>query len=152
MKRIGLGALLLIGCAADHGKQQPPDVTQPRTCGATVTLDGHPASLGPMTLDATGISVCAHLDATQMTRAEFAASTDQRPGDASGFAATLEHVDYTTILDGWDVSVGEAPTQTFLNLEWPAPAGQTLDVIVWFRATGAPTKTQLALDLLDPLD
>lgn len=152
MKRHGLAALLLIGCAADRKPAPPPDVTQPRSCATSVNLDGRPVNLPPTLLDATGINVCAHLDASQLIRAEFAASTDQRAGDASGFAVTLERADRTPILDGWDVSVGDSPPQTFLNLEWSPPPGQSLDVIVWFRSTGSPSQTQLGLDLFDPLD
>ena len=155
MLRIGAAALLLVACAADHAKP-PPSVAQPGTCSTSASLTGStnatPTTFGPLTLDATGISLCAHLDATQLTRAHFAASTDQRAGATSGFAATLERSDFTPITDGWDVTVGDAPAQTFLNLEWGPPAGQATDVIVWLRATATPASTTISLDLFDPLE
>lgn len=155
MMRIGAAALFLVACAADHAKP-PPSAAQPGTCTTSASLIGStnamPTTFGPMTIDTAGIVLCAHLDSTQLTRAHFAASTDQRPGITSGFAATLEHADLTSITDGWDVTVGDAPAQTFLNLEWGPPGGQVIDVVVWFRATAAPASTTISLDLFDPLE
>jgi len=156
MTRFGAAALFLIGCAADHSKPPPAPGVQPRGCTASVSLTGSttatPIALGPFALDANGITVCAHLDATQIARADFAASTDQRTGNASGVAATLERVDLTSIVDAWDVTVGDAPPQTFLNLEWGPPGGATTDVIVWFHAAATPATTTINLDLFDPLE
>jgi hypothetical protein len=156
MSRIGVAALFLVACAAEHPKP-PPLAAQPAACTASVALSGTGTNMaqttfGPATLDAAGITLCAHLDATQLSRAHFAASSEQRPGATSGFAATLERADLTSILDGWDLTVGDAPPQTFLNLEWGPPAGQVIDVVLWFRATGAPASTTINLDLFDPLE
>src|SRR5438309_10173536 len=115
MKRLAGTCLLLFGCASDHTappskpppvEPPPAETIQPRTCAASITLVGattaSPAPVGPLTLDSNGANICAHLDATQLSRAHFAASTDQHPGDASGLAATLQHGDYSAILEGWD--------------------------------------------------
>ena len=145
-------ALLVAGCTSSHVTEPVPGV-QPRTCAANVTLVGasstHPTEVGPLALDANGANICASLDATQLVRAHLMASTDERPGDASGLAATLERGDYSVILEGWDVSVSD---RTFLNVEWSPPAGQSTNVVVWVRAASVPVTTTVALDLFDPLE
>lgn len=158
MRRMKLAGtcLLLIGCASDHSAPKPPsEAIQPRTCASSIALVGavttSPTSVA-LPLDGNGANICAHLDATQLSRAHFMAGTDQRPGTTSGFSATLQHADFSTILDGWDVSVGETSPQTFLNVEWSPPAGQTTDVIVWVRADSEPTTVTFGLDLFDPLE
>ncbi len=148
--------LVLVGCASEHASGPPSPVVQPNACAQSVTLVGGttsaPTPVGPLQLDTSGANLCVRLDATQLSRAHFMASTDQRAGTTSGFDATLQHTDYTTIVDGWDVSVGETQTQTFLNVEWSPPAGQTTDVVVWVRAAEAPAPATIQLDLFDPLE
>lgn len=147
---------LAAGCVSEHGKPEPTPSVQPQGCGATFSLVGSvnatPMPTATLALDANGTNICAHLDATQMQRAHFAASSDQYPGDSSGLAATLQAADRSTILEGWDVSFGNTPPSTFLNVEWAPPVGQTTDVIVWVRAPMVPTTTTLQLYLFDPLE
>jgi hypothetical protein len=156
MKRLAAATvLLLFGCAAERSKTQTTDATQPHTCAMQVNLTGGssgPKSVGPLTLDANGASFCAHLDATQLTRAHFAASTEHRMGATSGFATTLEHPDFTTIADGADITVGESPQLTFQQVEWGPPSGTATDVVLWVRAVGTSATTSISLDLFDPLD
>jgi hypothetical protein len=111
-----------------------------------------PTPVGPLALDNNGVSLCVHLDATQLTRAHFAASTDQHVGATSGFAVALQHTDFTSILDGWDVTFGDAPPQTFQELEWGPPVGTTTDVVLWVHAAGTAATTTVTLDLFDPLE
>jgi hypothetical protein len=154
MKRL-VGMCFVIGCTSSHSTPtpEPAAAVQPQTCAATLTLVGstsvQPTDVGPFTLDTNGVNLCARLDATQLTRTAMMAGTNQVPGDTSGLVATLQHVDYSTILEGWDVQVSNG---TFLDVEWSPPAGQTTDVIVWVRAASAPVTTSFSLDLFDPLE
>ena len=161
MKRVWV-VCLLAACASEHSSPTPTPtpmpmpVTPPPTCAENITLVGavstSPTQIGPLALDAAGADICVRLDATQLRRAHFMASTDERTGATSGFDADLQRTDHTTILEGWDVSVGEMQPKTFLNVEWDPPVGQTTDVIVWVRASAAPAAASISLDLFDPLE
>jgi hypothetical protein len=147
---------LATGCVSSHALPEPTPAVQPQSCGVSLNLVGSvnatPMPTATLALDANGTNICAHLDATQLQRAHFAASSDYQQGDSSGFAATLEAADGSTILEGWDVSFGTTPTTTFLNVEWAPPVGQTTDVIVWVRAPQVPASTTMQLYLFDPLE
>jgi hypothetical protein len=154
-------ALLLVGCASQHSTDPTPTptplpVSPPPACTQSVTLVGavstSPTRVGPFVLDAAGADICVRLDATQMQRAHFMASSDERTGTTSGLDAVLQRPDGTAVLDGWDVSVGETAPKTFLNVEWDPPVGQITDVVVWVRASGAPAGASIELDLFDPLE
>ena len=148
-------ALVLVGCTSSHAPDPTP-AAPPPTCAANVTLEGAsstaPTRVGPFTLDTGGADLCVRLDATRLARAHFMASTDERTGTTSGLEAELQRSDHSMILDGWDVPVGETQPKTFLNVEWDPPVGQTTDVIVWVRASDAPTAASVELDLFDPLE
>jgi hypothetical protein len=157
MKRIAIAALLWSGCATNHDSRGIIH-SQPSACATTASVVGAAGvdaqvALGPYMLDDNGVAVCLQLDTRQMSRAEFAASTDRHGGDTSGFAAQLESSNGTTILDGWDVSYGDAPPETFLDLEWGGVAvGAVTDAVIWVYATDSAESTTLSLELLDPLE
>jgi len=150
-------ALVLVGCASQHSSDPAPlPVAPPPACTQNITLVGAittaPTRVGPLALDAAGADLCIRLDATQMQRAHFMASSDERTGTTSGLEAVLQRPDGTAVLDGWDVSVGLTQPKTFLNVEWDPPVGQTTDVVVWVRASDAPAAASIDLDLFDPLE
>jgi hypothetical protein len=132
---------------------------QPRTCASDLTLDGSSGTgstqLGPMQLDASGTSICVHLDATNNhVAAHFMASTDSMPGSTSPFATVLEDASFATLQDGWDVTVGETSPATFENLEWNAPLHVVTDTVLWVHATYATDTrtTSISVALFEPLD
>ncbi|MDB4955107.1 MAG: hypothetical protein JWO36_2676 [Myxococcales bacterium] len=147
-----LTGALLAGCV-DKMSFEP--VVEPGTCTMQVALDGSTGTaqtVGPLALGINGADICMHLDATRNTRVHFAAATAQEPGPASSYLATLEDRSFHAIVDGWDVSIGNTDTHTFMNLEWDPPAGQTSDVILWVRGLHARAPTTISLSLFDPLE
>jgi hypothetical protein len=145
---------LVAGCAIEHPKlPDTSNVQEPTACGAHASLDGSgvasPTVLGPFALDASGIALCLHLDATANARVHFVASTEYEPGAASSFALTLEDATRNPIVDGWDLSVND---RSFANLEWGPPVGQVTDVVVWLRSHDGVASTTASVWLFDPLE
>ena len=151
-------ALVAGGCVVEHHQEPSADPpVQPRTCASELTLDGAngtgSAQLGPMQLDASGTSICLHLDATNNhVAAHFMSSTDSMPGATSPFAAVLEDAGFATLQDGWDVTVGETAPATFENLEWNAPLHVVTDTVLWVHATGEARTTSISVALFEPLE
>lgn len=120
-----------------------------------VSLDGTgaapPTQIGPLTLDASGSTICLHLDATHnVADAHLAAQSDAQPGDTSGVLAALQDPDRLMLQDSWDVSIG---TQTHMTLEWNAPLHEVTEAVLWVRAANASAvATTIQLALFEPLD
>ena len=152
-------ALLVGACALDrHGDVPPPVATEPGACMQDVSLDGTstaaPTPIGPLTLDASGSTICLHLDATRnIADAHFVALSDMLAGDTSGVLAVLQDPDRVTLQDSWDVSIGSAPAQTHMTLEWNAPLHEVTEAVLWVRAGNASAiATTIQLALFEPLD
>ena len=113
-----------------------------------------PASttVGPVTLDESGTDVCLHLDGTALLRSHFSAGTELEVGAASSFTLVLRDQDGGTLLDGWDVTIGDIDAHTFVNLEWSPVGGEVNDVVLHARAKSGTATTTLSLALFDPLD
>jgi hypothetical protein len=106
--------------------------------------------MGPVTVDPTGIAVCLQLDATKLARAHFMAQTSYRPGNVSPFTSTLVDASGTTLVDGWDITVGQTQPLSSTNLEWDAPPGLVTEVTLHVSDITGPLATSLQLALLDP--
>jgi len=150
-------ALFAAACVVDR-HADPAPVSEPRTCNAAdITLDGSlnaPAtSVGPLALDASGVTICLHLDATKnLAAAHFVAASDQTAGDSSGLAVVLQDPDRGTLQDGWDVTVDDTPDRAFANLEWNAPVSELTEAVLWVRAAKAPRTATVQLSLFEPAD
>lgn len=146
------------GCVTDHKSDpDPAPILQPHSCIADVTLDGAtgsslPSSIGPLTLDHNGATICLHLDATlNLAAAHFAAQTDQQAGSTSPFELVLQDDSFVNLQDGWDVTVGAQP-KTFANLEWNAPLHVQTDAMLWIHARSQPTSTMVYVALFEPYE
>jgi hypothetical protein len=167
--RIALMVVALAGCSTSSGGGEPPDaappdagspdapdVQAPVLCPASITLapgtPSTPASMevGPFELGTA--SLCLHLDTRGLIRGHFAASTSRESGSASSFVLTLADANGTTLVDGWDVTVGTQDPTSFANLEMAMEADLERDVVLTIsaKADGAPI-TDLGLSLFDPL-
>jgi hypothetical protein len=142
-------AVLAPACVVDR-HADPPQVAEPRTCtvDVVVTSDGAPTSV-PLGLDASGATVCLHLDASKVTAAHFAASSAMAAGDSSGIAIVLQDPDRVTLQDGWDVS-DDSDEHVSANVEWNAPAHELTEAILWLRAPQHPVATTLQLSMVSP--
>jgi hypothetical protein len=160
-------ALLLAGCmnhtydtrpAPGSGSGSDPlpvDHSDPHSCEQTATLVGEPmtdlSQSFALALDSVGW--CLTLDATHnLQQAHFMAGSPIVHGTSSGVVFTLlDAATVTTLVDGWDVSVGQTDTTTSANLEYSVPAGQTQTVILRMRAVDDRTDT-LGVSLFEPLE
>jgi hypothetical protein len=155
VRSVALALLLASGCATEP--DLPPD-QQPRPlvpgkngCHEVATLDGVVAgslTLGPYVFG-TG-TFCLHLDASQLRRGHFMASTRYESGIASGFTIELTLADGTPLAAGGDVTVGQADPMTFASLETPITGGTALDVRLVVSALDRATGVNVAL--FDPLE
>ncbi len=153
-----LGALLAMcgACVVDHhAETDPAPAVQARTCVADLSLDsGNPsAQVGPFALDRNGVTICLHLDATQyLQAAHFAAASDRSPGAASPVMSILQDSTFVALQDSWDVSVGQAETRTFANLEWNAPLHAVTETMLWLRARDQVASSAFTISLIEPLE
>ena len=164
--RIVLMVVALAGCSSSSGGDEPPDagppdaaepdVQAPVLCPASITLapgsPSTPASMevGPFELGTA--SLCLHLDTRGLIRGHFMASTSRESATASSFVLTLADANGTTLVDGWDVSIGSQDPKTFANVEMAMEADLERDVVLTIsaKAEGAPV-TDLGFSLFDPL-
>jgi len=135
----------------------PDDVQTPVLCPTSIPLapgsPGTPAGMEVGPLELGTASFCLHLDTRGLIRGHFMAGTSLREsGDASSFTLTLADTNGTTLVEGWDVSIGNTDTKTFANLEMAMEADLERDVVLTISAKGgtAPV-TNLGFSLFDPL-
>jgi hypothetical protein len=160
-----IALVVIVGCA-DTGTPPPADGAStpaplvndpdPSHC-AHVALDGStgsstPTVAGPWTLGVT--TLCLHLDASQNRYAHFMAGTKSEPGTTSSFSMTLADPSTgTTVVSGWDVSIGQTDTTTYENLELPIDGGTVRDLLLQITAhPGTQAETPLSLALFERLE
>jgi len=154
-----IAASLLGACVIDHHSDPAPVASEPGACTQDVSLDGStgtstPTAIGPLTLDAAGSTICLHLDATHnLAAAHFAATSDMFTGETSGVLAALQDPDRLTLQDSWDVTVGNAPPETHMTLEWDAPLHEMTEAVLWVRAGNASAvASSIQVALFEPLE
>jgi len=156
-RSIGLGILIAGGCATEGVPDLPPD-DQPRPlvpdangCAEVATLDGAQSdsmAFGPY-LFGTG-TFCLRLDASQLRRGHFMASTRNEVGTQSGFTIAMTAPDGSPLAAGWDVTVGATDPMTFANLEMPIAGGTLLDAKL--VVTAVDNASSIQVSLFDPLE
>jgi hypothetical protein len=142
------------GCADDPAA--PVDEPLPLTpdangCTVVASLDGAQSEsmqLGPYVFG-TG-TFCLHLDASQLRRGHFMASTRNEPGSASGFSIEMTSSDGSPLATGGDITVGQTDPMTFASLELAITGGTELDVRL--IVSSADHATAINVALFDPLE
>lgn len=178
MKWLGLVALLA-GCDIYFGGDDPPaasppdaavpiaDATAvappvPGACRDSVRLYGMDdttgrVTIGPIDLDAQGVTYCLTLDATDnLVVAHFGASTDHEQAATSSFEIALFDAQDQLLQDGWDVTFGGSPPTSFGNLEYGVTKGTVLEAKLVVRMKPscviATVSTRLSMDLFEPYE
>lgn len=156
--------LALVGCASNStsGGDGPADAPgaaaiEPRSCAQQIALavtsdtGGPGTDIGSIALDPNGVDLCVSLAGSQAaTHLQITSATE--PGTTSSIIARLEDATFAPIVDGWDVTVGSATPQTWMNLEWNPPiSATTIDVVVWLRGADHPVTTDISMALFVPL-
>ena len=150
MRVAPLVGVVVGGCAVQSSTPPP----QQADCIQHVSLDavGSPTSIGPLTIDSGGVTVCIHLVAPSNMVSHFTGQTQPVAGSASPFDAVLVGLDGATLTSGWDVMISNTNPTVFTNLEWDPTPGTSVDAIFHVNAKSAAATTMLSLSLILPID
>jgi hypothetical protein len=110
-------------------------------------------TLGPLTVDTTGLDICLTLDARDnLLVAHFAATMHNEPSTSSSFRLSLYDADGNLLRDGWDVTYGIPAESTHASLEHGIEKGQLVDAVLWVRAKTGTATSPLRLYLFEPFE
>jgi hypothetical protein len=156
MKRIAL--LLLSGCSLYLGDSQDDtaQVTEPMTCGRNVSLAPDVITMSWQlydAVDANGIDLCIHLDATKLDVAQLHVTTPWFPGTQSDVLVQLEDTQFTPIATAaeFTTTTSDGAILTMAELNWN-PSAKIQDVVLWTRARGPAVTPGLDVTFQDPTE
>ena len=143
--------VVLVGCEAE-----PPMTTSSLTChtdGVYLTA-GTTKDLGPFTIDGGGTMLCLVVNNFDNPAAHLMVTTDAEPGTQSSFSSELldPNHDMQLLVDGSDVTVGNAMPQTSNTLEWDVPAHWGAGVRYVIVAPHEAATTAVHASLVVPLE
>ena len=163
---------MLAGCATDPGVDPGPprpthepdreigeDMARPHTgsCAHQASLYGMAGTMGPtvgpITVDATGVDICLSLDARDnIWIAYFAASTVHEPAASSSFELGLYDSDGTLMRHGWDVAFSGSPPTVRANIEYIIETRELVEAVLWVRAKSGTATSSVSLHLFEPYE
>jgi hypothetical protein len=152
----GLVIVVMCGCAAEPSKPMQDPATEPKVCAQPpislpVSSTSSPMQIGPVSVSTSGVDLCVHLGAATTAPAHLQITSALESGPMSSVVARLEDATFEPILDGWDVTIGQASPETEMNLEWNPPFGTAVDVVVWIRGASESVSTTLSMSLMGPV-
>lgn len=128
-------------------------------CDTHVSLYGATGSATPTAVPFTiessdGFDICLELDARDnIVVGHFAASTQRETNTTTSmFQLALFDKDGELLQEGWDVTFGSSPAETFANLEYGVTKGTLVELTLHVSAKCVPLGTTIDVALFEPYE